>query len=145
MNEFYIRQTLMKLGVKRRYYGYRFLVKAAALALEDESRLLHIKEQVYQPVADFYDCKAANVARNIRTVSVRVWEDSPDALRQISGVSCSAPPSASELIEIVTTYVLRTWPQALETAEFTASKDSGAGGDSCERHTGGSCDGAEQR
>lgn len=78
-----------------------------------KARLLHVEAQIYQPVAEFYGCKAENVARNIRTVSVRLWEDYPDALRQVSGVSYSAPPSASELIEIVVTYVLRTWPQAL--------------------------------
>jgi hypothetical protein len=113
MIELYVSQTLQGLHIKKRYYGYRLLAKASALSLLDESRLLHVEAQIYQPVAEFYGCKAENVARNIRTVSVRLWEDYPDALRQVSGVSYSAPPSASELIEIVVTYVLRTWPQAL--------------------------------
>ena len=112
MVEFYIEQTLQKLHIKKRYCGYRLLRRAAVLSLEDEGRLLHIGEGIYEPVADFYNCKASNVARNIRTVSVRVWADSPDALREIAGVSFPAPPSASELIELVVTYVLRTWPQA---------------------------------
>ena len=113
MIELYVSQTLQELHIKKRYYGYRLLAKASALSLLDESRLLHVEAQIYQPVAELYGCKAENVARKIRTVSVRLWEDNPDALRQVSGVSYSAPPSASELIEIVVTYVLRTWPQAL--------------------------------
>ena len=51
MTDFYIEQILQKLHIRKRYCGYRLLFRAVALALEDEARLLNVKNQIYQPIA----------------------------------------------------------------------------------------------
>jgi two-component system response regulator (stage 0 sporulation protein A) len=109
MTDFYIEQILQKLHIRKRYCGYRLLFRAVALALEDEARLLNVKNQIYQPIADSYGCKASNVERNIRTVISLVWENWPGSLQQIVKYPLYGPPSASEMIEIIMTYIQRTY------------------------------------
>ena len=47
--------------------------------------------------------------RNIRTVISLVWENWPGALQQIVKYPLYGPPSASEMIEIIMTYIQRTY------------------------------------
>lgn len=109
MTDFYIEQVLQKLHIQKRYCGYRLLFRAAALALEEEARLLNVKRLIYQPVADFYGCKASNVERNIRTVISLVWKNWPNDLQQIARYPLYGPPSVSEMIEIIVTDIQRTY------------------------------------
>ena len=43
-----IRETLRPFGITRNYRGYPQTVKAIALVIEDESRLLHVTAEVYE-------------------------------------------------------------------------------------------------
>ena len=105
----YIEDALQKLHIKKRYHGYRLLSAAVALALEDDSRLLEVRKKIYRPVAECYDCNISNVERNIRTVSVRTWNDYREVCDTARYVLHSPPP-ASELIEIIVNYIQRTYP-----------------------------------
>ena len=42
-----IRETLRPFGITRNYRGYPQTVRAIALVLEDESRLLNVTEEIY--------------------------------------------------------------------------------------------------
>lgn len=110
MDPIYIELTLQKLHIRKRYHGYRLLSAATALALEDENRLLDVRDKIYRPVAERYGCNISNVERNIRTVSVRAWNDDRENLCQIAKYPLPSPPSASELIEIIMNYIQRTYP-----------------------------------
>ena len=46
-----IRETLRPFGITRNYRGYPQTVRAIALVLEDESRLLNVTEEIYEVVA----------------------------------------------------------------------------------------------
>ena len=69
-----IRETLRPFGITRNYRGYPQTVRAIALVLEDESRLLNVTEEIYEvggpadPVpslqrgAEHPDCRSLRVA-----------------------------------------------------------------------------------
>lgn len=65
-----IRETLRPFGITRNYRGYPQTVRAIALVLEDESRLLNVTEEIYEVVALQTRCHPSNVERNIRTALV---------------------------------------------------------------------------
>ena len=68
-----IRETLRPFGITRNYRGYPQTVRAIALVLEDESRLLNVTEEIYEVVALQTRCHPSNVERNIRTVVLCAW------------------------------------------------------------------------
>lgn len=112
MTEMYIEETLQALHISRRYAGRRQLAEAVRLALEDESRLEKTTKQLFTPVAERSGCTPGSVIRNVRTVTGRTWELYPELLRQMARLPLDGPPSASEMVEIIMTYILRTWPDA---------------------------------
>ena len=57
-----IRETLRPFGITRNYRGYPQTVRAIALVLEDESRLLNVTEEIYEVVALQTRCHPSNVA-----------------------------------------------------------------------------------
>ena len=56
-----IRETLRPFGITRNYRGYPQTVRAIALVLEDESRLLNVTEEIYEVVALQTRCHPSNV------------------------------------------------------------------------------------
>ena len=58
-----IRETLRPFGITRNYRGYPQTVRAIALVLEDESRLLNVTEEIYEVVALQTRCHHSNVER----------------------------------------------------------------------------------
>lgn len=99
--------TIQSLGISKRYKGYRQLIMSVELALDDESRLLCITENIYHPVADMCNCDFCNIERNIRTVASRAWKVNSKKLSEIAGYTLVSSPSVSELITILVTYIER--------------------------------------
>ena len=52
-----IRETLRPFGITRNYRGYPQTVRAIALVLEDESRLLNVTEEIYEVVKEAAELK----------------------------------------------------------------------------------------
>ena len=112
MVETYIEEALQALHISRRYKGRRQLAEAVRLALEDESRLEKTTKRLFTPVAERLGCTPGSVIRNICTVADRTWESFPEELQQMARLSLDGPPTAPEMVEIVLTHILRTWPDA---------------------------------
>ena len=102
-----INKTLQSLGISKCYKGYKQLLLSVELALDDEDRLMCITENIYHQVADICGCNHCQVERNIRTVAQRAWDVNAERLTEIAGYSLSSPPSVSELISILVTYIKR--------------------------------------
>lgn len=81
-----IRETLRPFGITRNYRGYPQTVRAIALVLEDESRLLNVTEEIYEVVALQTRCHPSNVERNIRTVVLLRVAYKPTASGQNGGI-----------------------------------------------------------
>ncbi len=102
-----IGESLQSLGISKRYKGYRQLFLSVELALDDETRLWYVTENIYGPVAEVCNCNYRNVERNIRTVARHAWKGNPNKLTEIAGYTVINTPSVSELIAILVTYVQR--------------------------------------
>lgn len=92
------RETLRPFGITRNYRGYPQTVRAIALVLEDESRLLNVTEEIYEVVALQTRCHPSNVERNIRTVVLCAWHTNRPLLVKMAGFTLTAPPRASQLL-----------------------------------------------
>ena len=85
-----IRETLRPFGITRNYRGYPQTVRAIALVLEDESRLLNVTEEIYEVVALQTRCHPSNVERNIRTVVLCAWHTNRPLLVKMAGFTLTA-------------------------------------------------------
>ena len=102
-----IREVLRPLGITRNYRGYHQFIQAVALVLEDEIRLTDVEKQVYAVVAKQTHSKPENVERNLRTAISCAWRTNPPLLEQMAKFQMLAPPSASQFLDIIATYILR--------------------------------------
>lgn len=98
MNE--VSKTVRALGINRTYLGYRYLIDAVKLVMENESLLFSVCRKLYPAVAVLHHTTADNVERNIRTVISACWEHgNRSLLEDLFPYPLSAKPSASELID----------------------------------------------
>lgn len=105
---FRIYDELQKLGITANYKGRRQAALSIQLALDDESRLENVVKEIYWTVADTLGCDRSDIERNIRTVANRAWKINRSRLIVIARYELPAPPTASEFISIITTYIKRS-------------------------------------
>ena len=101
-----IQKTLRALGITSNYDGYRLILAAEQLAVEDEDRLRLITKEIYRPVSILCCCPLANVERNIHTVIFRVWKVNRPLLSQLAGFPLEAPPAVSHFIEMLANHLI---------------------------------------
>ena len=101
-----IQKTLRALGITSNYDGYRLILAAEQLAVEDEDRLRLITKEIYRPVSILCCCPLANVERNIRTVIFRAWKVNRPLLSQLAGFPLEAPPAVSHFIEMLANHLI---------------------------------------
>ncbi len=104
-----IQSVLRELGIGRNYRGYQRTALAISVALEDESRLTAVTKEIYGRTAQQAGCQWTAVERNIRTVVQRAWKVNPQRLIQLAGYPMTTAPTASEFIEVISNYILRTY------------------------------------
>ncbi|HIY17879.1 MAG TPA: sporulation initiation factor Spo0A C-terminal domain-containing protein [Candidatus Blautia avistercoris] len=63
-----IKEVLKQEGISQSYRGYWYIVSSVKLVMEDEQRLLHVRKEIYQKVAEEYQIDVRSVERDIRTV-----------------------------------------------------------------------------
>lgn len=110
MTEF-IQDTLRSLGITRCYRGFNQTTYAIYLAVTDDSRLELVTKCIYMETATHFHCKWNAVERNIRTVAARAWQFNPGLLSRMAGYPLTGTPSASQFIEIIVSFILRSGQQ----------------------------------
>ena len=100
-----IQDTLRELGIGKNYISQKRTVVVIQLALEDEDRLLRVKKGIYIPAAEMCNCTWNAVERNIHMVVEKAWKVNRDGLVKMAGYPMSAPPTASEFIEIMAYHI----------------------------------------
>ena len=113
-----IQDALRPFGITRCYRRFKHTIFAIHLVLTDKARLDAVAKNIYMETASFFECEWTAVERNIRTVASRAWRVNPDLLCQMAGYPLTAPPTASEFIEIVSSYIIRTYPLPLPPLSF---------------------------
>ena len=107
MNE--IPHLVRSLGIGATYRGYRYLLLALSLCLEDEDYLLGISKILYPYIAQMYQTSASSVERDLRTVITVCWErGNRNLLQQISPCPLSGKPTTGEFLDILTHYLRQT-------------------------------------
>lgn len=101
-----IQSTMRSLGITRRYTGCKQLHYAINLSISNKNTTWLTLRYLYTETAAYYNCKWTAVERNIRTLAARAWKINPALLSEMSGYTLTSAPSASELIELISAYVL---------------------------------------
>ena len=107
MNDTIIREVLWPCGLSGRYRGFPLLITAIRLCIDDEIQARMVSKSLYARVAEECGCPLYCVDRNIRTVIKRAWAVNPGYMRELTGYPMAAPPSSTEFIEIISSYILR--------------------------------------
>ena len=102
-----IKQILRPFGLSRRYLGFSLLIVAVTISIQDDGSRFPLTRNLYARVAEECDCTVHCVERNIRTVIKRAWAVNPGYMRELAGYLMAAPPSSTEFIEIISSYILR--------------------------------------
>jgi len=103
-----IQNVLRSLGITRCYKGFKHTVYAIQLAVAENERLEAVTKEIYMETAIHFGCKWTAVERNIRTAVSRAWQVNPGLLCRMAGYPLPAPPTASEFIEIISSYIIRS-------------------------------------
>lgn len=103
-----IQETLRLFGITRCYKGFKHVEFAVALAVSEENRLEAVTKEIYMETASHFNCKWTAVERNIRTAVARAWSVNPALLCEMAGYPLTCTPTASEFIEIIASYILRS-------------------------------------
>lgn len=103
-----VKQVLREAKISKSYKGYFYLEMAIELVMEDEERLCHIREEVYQKVADQYNINITKVEKDVRTIRDVFWrEGGNEFMRRVTGVEYDNKPYPRELIEILADYSIK--------------------------------------
>lgn len=94
-----------QLGLYRNYKGYKRLIYAIYLVLENESRLEAVVKEVYMPVAEKYRCSWGAVERCLRESISRIWITNYDKLCELANMHLTKPPTPAELLDILAVYM----------------------------------------
>ena len=97
-----IQRLIRSLGIGGTYRGYRYLVSAISLCMEDEDYLFGISKLLYPKIARMYDTSVSSVERDLRTVINVCWErGNRRLLEEISLYPISARPTSGEFLDIL--------------------------------------------
>ncbi len=93
--------VVRQLGLYRNYKGYKRLIYATYLVIENEHRLEAVIKEVYMPVAEKYHCSWGAVERCLRESINRIWITNYDKLCEFANVKLLKPPTPAELLDIL--------------------------------------------
>lgn len=103
-----VQNTLRLFGITRCYKGFKHTAYAICLAVRDESCLEAVTKEIYMETASHFNCEWTAVERNIRTAVARAWKVNRPLLLEMAGYPLTCSPTASEFIEIVASYIIRS-------------------------------------
>lgn len=96
---------LYRLGLTENYTGFFYIMDAICLALEEPERLCFVTKLIYPDVAKKHRTTTAAVERGIRLGVSRIWEEAPDAVRQLSSAQLNEKPTNARFLALLTAWV----------------------------------------
>lgn len=94
------------LGIGATYRGYRYLILALSLCLEDEEYLLGISKILYPQIAQTYCTSVSSVERDLRTVISVCWKKgNRKFLQNLSPCPLKTKPTTGEFLDILTNHL----------------------------------------
>ena len=110
-----IQKTLLQLGAKQSYMGYKFIVYGVLNTINDINCLKYISKSLYVDIARKYNTTWQCVERNIRTVVSVIWKTSDqETLKIVCGNRIIQKPKNKEFFIILADYIVKNCAQEKE-------------------------------
>lgn len=100
--------VLFRLGITPNYVGYKYLLSALEMALEDEDRLSCVSKEIWGPLEEEYHYKKKGIESGIRTLSNRAWLKNPELVKELSPGKDPGPLSAVDFLTALYHYEVRS-------------------------------------
>lgn len=89
----FVEGKLMEIGATPEYTGYKYLVCAIVMSMQNEYLLNNVTTKMYPAIGKRYGVSPASIERSIRTVISAIWYDGdPELLRKLMGRSYPVQP-----------------------------------------------------
>jgi len=107
--ELYIQMILHELGIRATYTGYRYMIDAIKVALDEKCDLGHITKDIYPEVAKRNRASVWMIETNLRAVIERCWKrTNPENIEKyFPGRSGQRRPTNTEFLEGIVRYMTR--------------------------------------
>lgn len=92
-----------KLGISAKYKGYKYLVDAVEICLENDRSTAEITRFIYSKLAEKYQTRICCIERNIRTAIKSCWEYGNR--ERLAMLYITEMPTNSYFISSVATYI----------------------------------------
>lgn len=99
-------RLIHRFGITPGYRGYRQLIAALELVMEDEDWMWNMMK-LYTEIGKRTHSNALAVERNIRTLCGRAWIVNPKLLEQTMGYPINGKPTNSEFLSMLLSYEQR--------------------------------------
>ena len=96
---------IRRLGISKKYKGYKYLADAVVLVMEMEDEPIRITKVIYPELARKYHVTPEAIEQNIRTVVGQCWGRNRSLIEHLAGFRLSERPTNMELIEILAFYL----------------------------------------
>ena len=101
-----VQDLLRYLKIPGTYKGYRQMVTAIQLAVEDEDRLLNVTSDLYPQVARLHRTTSSCVQKNLRKVISACWENGGrEQLEGLLGLTYERRPVTKDFINLLADYL----------------------------------------
>lgn len=98
----FVEGKLMEIGATPEYTGYKYLVCAIVMSMQNEYLLNNVTTKMYPAIGKRYGVSPASIERSIRTVISAIWYDGdPELLRKLMGRSYPVQPGNAKFIGVV--------------------------------------------
>ena len=103
-------QSLLRyLKISGTYKGYKQMVTAIELAIEDEDRLLNVTIDLYPRVAQIHHTTSSCVQKNLRKIIAASWENGGrEQLEALLGLTYDRRPFTKDFIDLLADYLKKS-------------------------------------
>ena len=102
-----LHDVLRPLGITRSMRAHRILCGCVERIAAQEDRLEAVQKELYEPLAEQYDCEWTAIQSMVRRAAKTAWAVNPERVQQLAGYPLTGCPSAVQFLEMVYNAVVR--------------------------------------
>ena len=103
-----LHEVLRPLGITRSMKAHRVLCCGCVGRIAaQEDRLEAVQKELYEPLAEQYDCEWKAIQSMVRRAAKTAWAVNPERVQQLAGYPLTGCPSAVQFLEMLYNAVVR--------------------------------------
>ena len=102
-----LHEVLRPLGITRSMKAHRILCGCVERIAAQEDRLEAVQKELYEPLAEQYDCEWKAIQSMVRRAAKTAWAVNPERVQQLAGYPLTGCPSAVQFLEMLYNAVVR--------------------------------------